>query len=145
MNRRPIRPLLLMKLSRCFIAVASLCLAQPLFAAETQTQTPKPAKPKETVPTPSGPQTDGAFVKVILDADHEVDGVLQDTVVDPMELAVAKDGRVFWAERKGVIKMWKPGTRTTTVIARIPVFDGLEDGMLGMALHPDFLKNNWVT
>jgi cytochrome c len=111
-----------------------------LNAAETQT----PAKPEPETPTPTGEQTDGPFRKVILDADRQVDGVYQDTLKDPMELAVAKDGRVFYAERAGVVKMWKPDTKTATEIAKIPVFDGLEDGMLGITLHPDFLKNGWI-
>ena len=95
-------------------------------------------------PSPSGPQTNGLFRKVILDADQLVNGKYEDTVKDPMELAVAGDGRVFYAERSGTVKMWKPATQTTTVIAKIPVFDGLEDGMLGMTLDPNFLKNGWI-
>jgi cytochrome c len=61
-----------------------------------------------------------------------------------MELAVAPDGRVFYAERAGVIKMWRPDTKTTVAIAKIPVFDGLEDGMLGLALDPKFPRNGWI-
>lgn len=87
---------------------------------------------------------ESAFRKVILDEDAEVDGELQDTVVDPMELAVAPDGRVFWAERGGVIKMWVPNSKTTQVIASFEVFAGLEEGMLGITLDPDFAKNQWV-
>ena len=95
-------------------------------------------------PSPSGPQTNGFFRKVILDADQPVNGKFEDTVKDPMELAVAGDGRVFYAERSGRVKMWKPATQTTIVIGEIPVFDGLEDGMLGLTLDPNFLKNGWV-
>jgi cytochrome c len=73
-----------------------------------------------------------------------VDGKWQDTVKDPMELAVAPDGRLFWAERAGVVKMWKPDTKSTVEIARIKVFDGLEDGLLGITLDPNFAKNGWV-
>jgi cytochrome c len=61
-----------------------------------------------------------------------------------MELAVAPDGRVFWAERAGVVKMWKPANQTTVEIARIKVFDGLEDGLLGITLDPNFSNNGWV-
>lgn len=84
------------------------------------------------------------FREVVLDQDQIVNGEPTDTIVDPMELAVAKDGRVFWAERKGVIKMWTPATKETVVIANIPVFDGLEEGMLGITLDPQFLKNGWI-
>ncbi len=137
--------------SRFLLVLALSFLAISLRAQTTQTPKPAPAtkpaaatKPQPATPIPSGSQTDGAFRKVILDADQEVNGKWEDTVKDPMELAVAADGRVFYAERAGVIKMWKPDTKSTVVVAKIPVFDGLEDGMLGIALHPDFLKNGWV-
>lgn len=84
------------------------------------------------------------FRKVVLDEDQNVGGELQDTVLDPMELAVAKDGRVFWAERAGVVKMWSPSNRKTDVIARLPVFTGLEEGMLGITLDPAFDRNGWI-
>ncbi|MBX3731713.1 MAG: PQQ-dependent sugar dehydrogenase [Verrucomicrobiae bacterium] len=61
-----------------------------------------------------------------------------------MELAVAPDGRVFFVERKGVIKMLKPGVEEAFEIGRLPVFDGLEEGMLGIALDPNFAANGWV-
>lgn len=121
------------------LAVTALHAADP--APKTQVQK---AKAADNSPVPSGPQTDGAFTKVVLDADREVDGAFQDTLKNPMELAVAKDGRVFYAERAGVIKMWKPGSKDAVVIANIPVFSGLEDGMLGITLDPNFDKNGWV-
>src|SRR5687768_2645252 len=84
---------------------AAIVLAQqtPAPAANTIIK-PKSAEPQ--MPVPSGEQVDGNFRKVILDADQQVDGVWQDTVKDPMELAVAADGRVFYAQRDGTIKMW---------------------------------------
>lgn len=128
---------------RLFCLSASLGLAASLSAQTTQA--PKADKPKPSSPIPGGPQTDGAFRKVILDADKEnAEGVWEDSVKDPMEIAVAKDGRVFYAQRDGTIKMWKPTTKSTVTVAKIPVFDGLEDGMLGITLDPNFLQNGWV-
>jgi cytochrome c len=124
--------------------VAAVLLFSAAFAFAQSTQTPKVEPKKEQTPTPSGEQVDGPFRKVILDADQEVDGKWQDTVKDPMEIAVAADGRVFIAERAGAIKMWKPDTKKSVTIAKIKVFDGLEDGMLGIALDPNFTKNGWV-
>ena len=122
-------------------SLAVMLLALSLGAQDAQ----KPAiKPKPEVPKPGGPQTDGVFRKVILDADREVNGEMQDTVKDPMELAVAPDGRVFWAERAGVVKMWNPSTKSTVTVASIKVFDGLEDGLIGITLDPNFAKNGWV-
>jgi cytochrome c len=122
---------------------AALSLSTAIAFAQTA-QAPKAEPKKEQTPTPSGEQVDGPFRKVILDADQEVDGKWQDTVKDPMEIAVAADGRVFIAERAGVIKMWKPDTKKSVTIAKIKVFDGLEDGMLGITLDPNFTKNGWV-
>ena len=124
-----------------FVVVVVLSLATGLSAQETQRSAEK-AKPK--VPVATGSQTDGEFVKVILDADREIGGEWKDTVKDPMELAVAADGRVFWAERAGAIKMWKPDSKTTVTVGTVKVFDGLEDGMLGIALDPSFVKTGWI-
>ena len=95
-------------------------------------------------PQPSGPQTDGAFRKVILVSDRDTDGnkEAEDTLKDPMELSIARDGRVFYAQRNGEIFYWNPKTNKITRIGTIPVFTGLEDGLLGLTLDPDFLSNN---
>src|SRR5262245_66246252 len=61
---------------------------------------------------PSGPQTDGSFRKVILESDHDIDGdgTIDDSIKDPMELSVAKDGRVFFIQRFGIISVIEPGS-----------------------------------
>ncbi len=94
--------------------------------------------------TPVTPSTNSLFRKVILDADQEVNGQLEDTLIDPMELSVAADGRVFYAERSGNVKMWSPKTKAVSLIGKIEVFAGLEDGLLGITLDPKFLKNGWI-
>ncbi len=100
--------------------------------------------PAQNQPVPTGAQEDGPFRKVVLEADGQVDGKFADTLKDPMELAVAPDGRVFYAQRDGTVKLIKPGAKEGIVIAKLPVFTGLEDGMLGITLDPDFAKNGWV-
>ena len=132
-----------MILAKILFVCTALSLSTAIAFAQTA-QAPKAEPKKEQTPTPSGEQVDGPFRKVILDADQEVDGKWQDTVKDPMEIAVAADGRVFIAERAGAIKMWKPDTKKSVTIAKIKVFEGLEDGMLGIALDPNFTKNGWV-
>ena len=94
--------------------------------------------------TPTGSQTDGHFRKVILVADEQINGNYADTLKDPMEIAVAADGRVFFAQRNGTIKVWMPDTKTAVEIAKVPVFDGLEEGMLGIALDPNFMESGWI-
>ncbi len=95
---------------------------------------------------PSGPQSDGPFHKVILDADRDLDadGKPDDVMIDPMVIATAPDGRVFYVERAGVVKVWKPDTKSVVVVGRIEVFKDLEDGLIGIALDPKFPVNPWI-
>lgn len=62
----------------------------------------------------------------------------------PIEMEVAPDGRVFFLERKGRVRVWNPASGTTTEIDSIPVSTSHEDGMLGLALDPDFSSNGWL-
>ena len=73
----------------------------------------------------AGP-ADNLFRKVDLDADRDKngDGKIDDTIVDPMELAVAKDGRVFYVERTGTVRVWSPQTSKVTDIATRKEGDG---------------------
>ena len=95
-------------------------------------------------PQPSGPQADGSFRKVILvsDMDTNGDNQTEDNLKDPMELSIAKDGRVFWAQRNGEVHFWNPKNNKTTLVGEIEVFTGLEDGLLGITLDPNFNENN---
>ena len=81
--------------------------------------------------------------------------VLAKGLNDPMELSVAKDGRVFFVERAGAVKIWKPETKETIEAGKVSVFlnynagaeeaakgekGGWEDGLLpfdGRLLHLD--------
>ncbi len=65
-------------------------------------------------------------------------------LTDPMELAVAEDGRVFVVERGGAIHRWDPVTNESKRIGYIPVYMIIEDGLLGLALDPDFSGNGWL-
>jgi cytochrome c len=63
---------------------------------------------------------------------------------EPIALDVAFDGRVYFAERRGTIKVWSPALGETTVAGRLEAFSGPEDGILGLALHPGFATNGWL-
>jgi cytochrome c len=119
-----------------FCLVAAVSAGAPLFGEE-KAAAPSPADGFVLPP-------DSEFRRILIDEDQIVDGKATDTLVDPMELAVANDGRVFYAERAGVVKMWTPATKQVSVLAQIPVFAGLEEGMLGITLDPEFLKNGWL-
>ncbi|MCD8533272.1 MAG: PQQ-dependent sugar dehydrogenase [Verrucomicrobia bacterium] len=92
-----------------------------------------------------GTQESGPFRKVVLVSDEKNDeGKYQDTLVDPMELDVADDGSVYFVERRGTLKVFRPDSGKTEQIGEIKPFTGLEDGLLGMSLHPDFENNQWI-
>ncbi|QFY14551.1 DUF1349 domain-containing protein [Nonomuraea phyllanthi] len=75
----------------------------------------------------------GSFEKVTLD----------DNTSNPMMVDVAKDGRVFYIDRLGEVKIIKPAGGTVTA-ATLDVFTANESGLLGMALDPGFDSNHWV-
>ncbi len=60
---------------------------------------------------------------------------------DTLQLDVAADGRVFFIERKGTVKMCEPTSRRTVTIGNFPAQMSADAGALGLALAPDFAKS----
>ena len=57
---------------------------------------------------------------------------------DPMQLDLAADGRIFFIERQGAVKVYHPQTRLTTTLLQLDtVFTG-DGGALALALDRDF-------
>lgn len=69
---------------------------------------------------------------------------LDTEVSNPMALDVAEDGRVFFVERGGRAKVYDPIVGRSTEILRLSVESDFEDGLLGVALDPDFETTNWI-
>ncbi|MFE2031783.1 ThuA domain-containing protein [Streptomyces scopuliridis] len=69
---------------------------------------------------------------------------LDDNTADPMELDVAKDGRVFYVQRSGEVKIFDPKAHSTVTAGKLDVYTGGEDGLIGMELDPDFSRNGWI-
>lgn len=70
--------------------------------------------------------------------------VLDPNTANPMDLEVAPDGRVFFIERAGQLRIYDPGTQTTSTAGQLSVHTNNEDGLVGIALDPDFATTNWV-
>ena len=62
----------------------------------------------------------------------------------PMELAVAPDGRVFYIELGGQLKVYEPSNGQVSVVGEIKVFQEQENGLIGLALDPNFDQNQRV-
>ncbi len=61
---------------------------------------------------------------------------------NPMEIAVADDGRVFYIERTGELRVWLPETGQVVEAGVLPVDTTAENGLLGLTLDPDFDRNS---
>jgi cytochrome c len=72
------------------------------------------------------------------------DILLEGVFDEPTEIAVARDGRVFITERHGVFSVYDPRTRAQRQIAKLAVNDENENGLIGVALDPSFLRNGWI-
>ncbi|MDE2995312.1 MAG: ThuA domain-containing protein, partial [Bacteroidota bacterium] len=77
------------------------------------------------------------------DWDFDVD-ILTTNLNEPMELATLPDGRVLFIERPGTVHVVDPEAGTDTVVNELEVAYGLEDGLLGLALDPNFSGNGWL-
>ena len=90
-----------------------------------------------------------AVISLFFHADAVSAEVKVETVADgldtPWELVIAPDGRIFFTERDG--KLWVIENESLELVATIPVSvdpRGQEGGLLGLALDPEFEKNNFL-
>lgn len=79
---------------------------------------------------------DNRFTPVVLTPEGGLD--------EPMAFQVAEDLTVYIAERKGAVKKFDPKTKTVKVITKLSVFNGNEQGLIGLSLDPGFETNNWI-
>src|SRR5690606_23168818 len=70
--------------------------------------------------------------------------ILATKLDEPMQMAIADDGRVFFVERRGNIRVYDPTRKDLHNVGTIPVLAKYEDGLLGIALDPEFGENNWI-
>ena len=64
--------------------------------------------------------------------------MLSGKLKDPTQMSIAPDGKVFFLEREGKVKVWNPTNNQTTVAAELKASSTAEDGMLGLALDPAY-------
>ena len=70
--------------------------------------------------------------------------VLTTNLYEPMELDILPDGKVIWVERRGGIRLYDPSTEKVDTIAEMPVHTKFEDGLMGIAIDPNYEQNNWI-
>jgi len=70
--------------------------------------------------------------------------VLTENIPQPMELELAPDGRIFFNELGGNLKIYKPASHEVVKAGSIAVFAQQENGFLGFALDPAFSSSQWI-
>ncbi|MDW7695532.1 ThuA domain-containing protein [Flammeovirgaceae bacterium SG7u.111] len=70
-----------------------------------------------------------------------VKAVYASNLNEPMELEVLDSGKILFIERGGTVNLYLPKEEKVKEIAKIPVHTKFEDGLLGLALDPDFENN----
>lgn len=60
---------------------------------------------------------------------------------DPLQMDIAEDGRLFFIERAGTVKLWEPVTNSTNTIGNFPASTTGDAGALGLTLARDFTKS----
>ncbi|MCE9533170.1 MAG: PQQ-dependent sugar dehydrogenase [Planctomycetes bacterium] len=70
--------------------------------------------------------------------------VLSTGLKQPMELAVAPDGVVYFIELDGKVKAVNPQTNAVTLVGELTVTTAQENGLIGLALDPNFAENHWI-
>jgi cytochrome c len=74
--------------------------------------------------------------------------ILSNDLNEPMELAVAPDGRVFFGERSGSLFVYVPSENKTVLIHKFNVMpdskENFGSGILGVTLDPDFKENDYL-
>jgi glucose/arabinose dehydrogenase len=109
------------------VAIAAVVAAAVATALYAPSQT--------TLPIPEPGQSGG-------DSTSSSVQVLAENLEVPWAIDVAEDGRVFFTERAGRIRVIENGTLLDP--AFINVEQNGESGLLGLALHPDFAENHRV-
>lgn len=85
-----------------------------------------------------------ATAEKVPDEDRFTKVILDFNLYEPTELDFLPDGKVIFIERRGNVKLYLPKEDTTLVINKIDVFFEEEDGLMGLAVDPDFNKNHWI-
>lgn len=70
--------------------------------------------------------------------------VLVSGLTQPMELEVAPDGKIYYIELTGKLKVWDPATSQVTEVGSVTITTEQENGLIGMALDPKFAENHWI-
>ena len=70
--------------------------------------------------------------------------VVSSNLIQPMEMALAADGKIFLIELAGIIKTIDPKNGKVEEVGKLEVTTAQENGLIGLELDPQFEKNGWI-
>lgn len=63
---------------------------------------------------------------------------------EPMGFDMLPDGKIIFIERRGAVKLFDPSSEAVQTLAEIPVYHQNEEGILGLAIDPNWQNNHWI-
>ena len=84
-------------------------------------------------------QADSAF-----DSNRLEPTVLATGLMRPMEVEVAADGTIYFIELEGHLKVVDAATGIIKEVGKVNVTTEQENGLIGLALDPNFTTNGWI-
>ncbi|MFT7031180.1 MAG: cytochrome c [Marinoscillum sp.] len=92
----------------------------------------------------SGGQEEQLDSKMPPEENRFVKEVFVDNLFEPTELEILPNGNLLFTQRRGAIKRYDFKTNKLSLFDSIPVHSNYEDGLMGIALDPDFAINKWL-
>ena len=85
-----------------------------------------------------------AYAEVVPEENRFSKVVFDQNLFEPMELDFLSDDEIIFVERRGDIHKHAISTGETSTVTTLDVHSGQEDGLLGIAVDPNYTENNWV-
>ena len=85
-----------------------------------------------------------AYAVVMPEENRFVKTVLVNDLNEPMELAVADNGQIFFTERSGNLSVYNPATNAHQLVHRFDVSTKAGHGVQGITLDPNFATNHFL-
>ena len=70
--------------------------------------------------------------------------VVSSNLIQPMEMALAPNGKIFLIELAGVVKTIEPKSGRAEEVGKLEVTTAQENGLIGLELDPNFEENGWI-
>lgn len=90
-----------------------------------------------------GPREQGGMYRST-HADYTIETVVSSGISIPWSVDFLPSGEMLIADRPGAMRLWKDGKLSGAVQGVPKVVHRGQGGLMDVAVHPDFAKNNWV-